>query len=122
MNPPTKINLNQKFSLFNDHWSPKIIGELNENFIKLVKFKGEFVWHAHQNEDELFIVIKGKLTIKFRDQDLTANLGEIILIPKGVEHCPCVEEEVWAMVIEPKTVVNTGDVDDVKTVKNLERI
>lgn len=122
MTTPTKINLNQKFSLFNDHWSPKIIGELNENFIKLVKFKGEFVWHSHQDEDELFIVIKGKLTIRFRDCDLIANPGEIILIPKGVEHCPCVEEEVWAMVIEPKTVVNTSDVDDVKTVKNLERI
>lgn len=122
MSTPIKINLNQKLSLFNDYWSPKIIGELNENFIKLVKFQGEFVWHSHKDEDELFIVIKGKLTIKFRDQDLTANPGEIILIPKGVEHCPSPEEEVWAMVIEPKTVINTGEVEDVKTVKDLERI
>ncbi len=117
-----KINLNQKLSLFNDYWSPKIIGQLNENFIKLVKFQGEFVQHSHKDEDELFIVIKGKLTIKFRDQDLTANPGEIILIPKGVEHCPSAEEEVWAMVIEPKTVINTGEVEDVKTAKDLERI
>ncbi|MBU6339550.1 MAG: cupin domain-containing protein [Rickettsiales bacterium] len=122
MSNPVKINLEQKFSLFKDHWSPKIIGELNENFIKLVKFQGDFVWHSHKDEDELFIIIKGKLVIKFRDRELTAIPGEIILIPKGVEHCPCVKEEVWAMVIEPKTVVNTGDVVDKKTVKDLEKI
>lgn len=122
MSTQLKINLNQKFSLFNDYWSPKIIGELNENFIKLVKLQGDFVWHSHKDEDELFIIIKGKLTIKFRDQDLTANPGEIILIPKGVEHCPSVEEEVWVMLIEPKTVINTGEVDDIKTVKNLTKI
>ena len=122
MTIPSKINLEQKFSLFNDHWSPKIIAELNENLIKLVKFQGEFVWHSHKDEDELFIVIKGELVIKFRDHDLTAHPGEIILIPKGVEHCPSVEEEVWAMIIEPKTVINTGEIIDAKTVRNLKKI
>jgi mannose-6-phosphate isomerase-like protein (cupin superfamily) len=78
--------------------------------------------HSHKDEDELFIVIKGELVIKFRDHDLVAFPGEIILIPKGVEHCPCVKDEVWAMVIEPKSVINTGEVDDIKTVKELERI
>lgn len=119
---PQKINLAEKFALFSDHWSPKIIGELNENFIKIVKFNGDFVWHHHEEEDELFIVIKGELTIKFRDGDLTAKPGEMILVPKKVEHCPSVKEEVWAMLVEPKTVLNTGNVYDKKTVKNLEII
>lgn len=122
MADPIKINLEHKFSLFEDHWSPKIIGELNENFIKLVKFQGEFVWHSHKDEDELFIVIKGKLVIKFRNYTLTAFPGEIILIPKGIEHCPCVDDEVWAMLIEPKSVVNTGDVEETRTAKELKKI
>ncbi len=122
MTKAIKINLAEKFAIFNDHYSPKIIGDLNENFIKLVKFQGDFVWHDHKNEDELFIVIKGELIIKFRDGDIIANPGEMILIPKGVEHCPSPKEEVWAMLIEPKTVINTGDIEDKKTVKNLERI
>lgn len=122
MSKPTKINLDEKFALFSDHWSPKIIGDLNENFIKIVKFKGDFVWHSHEEEDELFIVIKGELIIKFRDCILTAKPGEMILVPKKVEHCPSPKEEVWAMVIEPKTTRNTGDVYDVKTAENLERI
>lgn len=119
---PKKINLAEKFALFSDHWSPKIIGELNDNFIKLAKFQGDFVWHKHDDEDELFIVIKGELIIKFRDQTLSAKPGEMILVPKKVEHCPCPKEEVWAMLIEPKTVLNTGDVQDEKTVEKLERI
>jgi mannose-6-phosphate isomerase-like protein (cupin superfamily) len=122
MSKPIKINLDEKFALFSDHWSPKIIGELNENFVKLVKFKGDFVWHHHENEDELFIVIKGELTIKFRDRDLIAKPGEMILVPKKIEHCPAPKEEVWAILVEPKTVLNTGNVYDKKTVKNLERI
>jgi len=122
MKEAIKINLAEKFAIFNDHYSPKIIGDLNENFIKLVKFQSEFVWHDHKDEDELFIVIKGELIIKFCDKDILANPGEMILIPKGVEHCPSLKEEVWAMLIEPKTVVNIGDVKDKKTVKNLERI
>jgi mannose-6-phosphate isomerase-like protein (cupin superfamily) len=88
MSKPEKINLDEKFALFFDHWSPKIIGELNENFIKVVKFQGEFVWHSHEEEDELFIVIKGQLIIKFLDHVLTANPGEMILVPKKVKHCP----------------------------------
>ncbi len=117
-----KVNLAEKFALFTDHWSPKIVGEINDNFVKLVKFQGDFVWHSHDHEDELFIVIKGELIIKFRDGVLVANPGEMVLVPKKVEHCPCPKEEVWAMVIEPKTVVNTGNVEDIKTVKVLERI
>lgn len=122
MKEPQKINFEEKFALFSDHWSPKIIGELNENFIKLVKFQGDFVWHSHKDEDELFIVIKGELIIKFRDRVLTANPGEMILVPKNVEHCPSPKKEVWALVIEPKTVLNTGEVQNEKTVHNLEKI
>lgn len=122
MKSPKKINLEEKFSLFSDHWSPKVLGELNDNLIKIAKFKDEFTWHSHENEDELFIVIKGELIIKFRDSDLTAKEGEMILVPKGVEHCPYAKEEVWAMLIEPKTVLNTGDVENDKTVKNLKEI
>lgn len=122
MSDAQKINLSEKFALFNDHWSPKIIADLNENFVKLVKFQGDFVWHKHDAEDELFIVIKGELIIKFRDKILTANPGEMILVPKGVEHCPAPKEEVWAMLIEPKTVINTGDVYDEKRVEKLDRI
>jgi mannose-6-phosphate isomerase-like protein (cupin superfamily) len=121
MTAATKINLAEKFALFNDHWSPKIIGDLNENFIKIVKFQGDFVWHDHE-EDELFIVIKGELLIKFRDGELVAKEGELILVPRKVEHCPAPKEEVWAMLIEPKTIVNTGKVYDEKTVTDLERI
>ncbi len=119
---PKKINLDQKFSLFSDHWNPKIIAEINDNYVKLVKFRGEFVWHQHKDEDELFIVIKGNLTIKFRDHDLFASEGEMILVPKGVEHCPTANEEVLVMLIEPKTVVNTGEIKDEKTIKELEVI
>lgn len=122
MKTATKISLAEKFSLFQGHYQPKIIGELNEDFIKIVKIKGDFVWHDHKNEDELFLVIKGTLTIKFRGYDLVANPGEMILIPKGVEHCPTSEEESWAMLIEPKSVINTGDIEGEKTVKNPERL
>jgi len=119
---PQKINLAEKFALFSEYWRPKIVGDLNENYLKLVKLKNDFVWHRHENEDELFIVIKGELVIKFRDGDIIANPGEMILIPKNVEHCPSAKEEVWVMLVEPKSVINTGDVYDEKTVKNLERI
>lgn len=111
------INLTEKFNLFSEHWSPKIVGELNESHVKLVKVQGEFVWHHHDNEDELFFVVKGVLTIKLRDKDLTIREGEFAIIPKGVEHMPVADAEVWIMLLEPKTTLNTGNVTDEKTVE-----
>jgi mannose-6-phosphate isomerase-like protein (cupin superfamily) len=110
------VHLAQKLSLFQDYWSPKIVGELNENYIKVAKFKGEFLWHKHDNEDELFLVLKGTLVIHLRDQDLTLNEGDFVVIPKGVEHKPVATEETHALLIEPKSVVNTGDVADERTI------
>lgn len=111
-----KVNLTQKFNLFNEYWSPRIAGELNDVYVKLVKLKGEFVWHHHEAEDELFWVIKGRLLIKFRDHDLWLDEGEFAIIPKGVEHMPVAEEEVHVVLIEPKTTVNTGNVQNKRTV------
>ena len=116
------INLNQKFTLFHDYWSPKIAGELNDTYIKLVKLKGEFVWHQHEQEDELFLVIKGHLLIKLRDRDIHLNKGEFAIIPKGIEHLPIAEEEVHVLLLEPKTTLNTGDIKNDRTVANPEWI
>lgn len=110
-----KINLANKFSLFNEYWSPRIAGELNDSHVKLVKLKGEFIWHHHEYEDELFWVVRGKLLIKFRDRDLWLDEGELVIIPKGVEHMPVAEEEVHVVLIEPKTTVNTGNVQNERT-------
>lgn len=117
-----KINLSEKYSLFDDHWSPKIVGELNHTFIKLAKFKGNFVWHKHDNEDELFFVVSGKLLIKLREQDIHLNAGEFVIIPKGVEHLPIAEEEACVMLIEPKSTLNTGDADSDLKQEKLARI
>ncbi|HMM22435.1 MAG TPA: cupin domain-containing protein [Selenomonadales bacterium] len=117
-----KVVLSQKFSLFAERWSPKIVGELNDSYIKLAKLKGEFVWHHHDHEDELFLVVKGKLLIKFRDKDVLLDEGEFIVIPKGVEHLPVADQEVHVMLIEPKTTLNTGNVVNERTVENLNRI
>ena len=117
-----KINLNQKLSLFHEHWNPKIVGEMNDSYIKLAKLQGEFDWHHHDNEDELFFVIKGQLTIKFRDKDLVLSAGELVVIPKGVDHLPVAAEEVHVMLIEPKGTLNTGNVVTEKTKQVLERI
>jgi mannose-6-phosphate isomerase-like protein (cupin superfamily) len=111
------INIAQKFSLINEHWSPRIAGELNDSHIKLAKLLGEFVWHQHDNEDEMFLVVKGKLLIKLRDRDLVINEGEFVIIPKGVEHCPAAKEEVHVMLLEPKSTVNTGDQKNERTVE-----
>lgn len=111
-----KVNLAQKFSLFNEYWSPRITGELNDAHVKLAKLKGEFVWHHHEAEDELFWVVKGRLLIKFRDRDVWLEEGELLIIPKGVEHLPVAEEEVHVVLIEPKTTVNTGNVQNERTV------
>ncbi len=117
-----KVNLENKLGLFNEYWSPKIVGDLNDSHVKLAKFKGEFVWHKHDNEDELFFIIKGNLLIKFRDGDVQLQEGEFIVIPKGVEHLPIAEEEVHVMLIEPKATLNTGDVNNSLTKTDLDRI
>lgn len=117
-----KINLEEKFDLFSEYWSPKIVGELNDIHVKLAKFKGEFVWHKHDNEDELFFIVKGSLLIKFRDHDIHLQEGEFLIIPKGIEHCPIADEEVHVMLLEPKSTINTGDVESGFTKKNLDKI
>ena len=111
-----KVNLTQKFNLFNEYWNPKIAGELNDSYVKLAKLKGEFVWHQHEAEDELFLVVKGKLLIKLRDRDIWLEEGEFVIIPKGIEHMPVAEEEVHIMLIEPKSTLNTGNVQNERTV------
>ena len=110
-----KINLAEKFGLFNEYWSPKIVGELNGSYIKLAKLKGEFDWHHHENEEEMFLVVKGELIFKFRDVDIAINAGEFIVIPRGVEHLPVAPEEVHVMLIEPKETLNTGNIINEKT-------
>jgi mannose-6-phosphate isomerase-like protein (cupin superfamily) len=112
------INIAQKFQLFQETWNPKIVGELNDSYVKLAKLKGEFVWHQHEEEDELFLVMHGRLLIKLRQQDLWLNEGEFAIIPKGVEHCPVAEEEVHVMLLEPKSTINTGDVKNERTVES----
>lgn len=116
------VDLKEKFSQFSDHWSPKIVGELNGQLVKLAKLKGEFVWHHHENEDELFMVMKGELTIKFRDKDIQLNEGQFFIIPRGIEHMPVAKEECHVMLFEPNTVLNTGNVVNEKTLKKIEKI
>ena len=110
------VDIAQKFSMFSEYWHPRIAGELNDSYVKLAKFKGEFVWHKHEHEDELFWVIQGTLVIKLRDGDITLRPGQFAIIPKGVEHMPVAAEEVHAILLEPKTTVNTGDVSNERTV------
>lgn len=117
-----KVNIKEKFASFQELWSPKIAGEVNESHVKLVKLKGEFVWHHHETEDELFLVLKGRLLIKLRDQDVWLDEGEFVVIPKGVEHLPVAEEEVHVMLLEPKSTLNTGNVLNERTVSDPERI
>lgn len=107
--PNLPIDLAQKYSLFTEHWSPKVVARLNDYEIKLVKLEGEFVWHRHDETDELFLVISGELTIQLRDGDVTLGPGQMFVVPRGVEHCPIAAGEVHAMLIEPAGVVNTGD-------------
>ena len=111
------VNLAQKLALFQEYWSPKVVGELNDNYLKVVKLKGEFVWHKHDDADELFLVLQGRLVIRLRDQEITLNEGEFVVVPRGVEHQPFAADEVHALLIEPKSVVNTGDAtDDARTI------
>ncbi len=117
-----KVNLSEKLSRVNEYWSPKIVGELNDSYVKVVKLKGEFLWHHHENEDELFLVVKGSLVIRFRDRDVRLAPGEFVIVPKGVEHMPVAEEEVHVVLLEPKSTLNTGNVKNERTLPQLERI
>jgi mannose-6-phosphate isomerase-like protein (cupin superfamily) len=117
-----KINLAQKLSKIKEHWSPKIIGEVNDVYIKLVKFQGEFVWHHHEGEDELFYVLKGVMKMKLRSGDIAIDEGECIIIPRGVEHMPVADEEVSLMLIEPKSTLNTGNIQSERTVRDPDHI
>ncbi|MDA9262488.1 cupin domain-containing protein [bacterium] len=106
-----KINLEEKFSLFNDHWSPKVLGEMNGQQVKIAKVKGAFVWHDHANEEELFLIIKGTLKLVFENETVVLNEGEILIIPRGVPHKPIADEEVWLLLFEPASKKHTGDVE-----------
>ncbi|WP_414984411.1 cupin domain-containing protein [Cloacibacterium sp.] len=117
-----KITLSEKFSLFSEYWSPKIVGELNGQNVKLAKFKGEFVWHKHDNEDEMFLVVDGILKIEFRDKTVTLNKNEFLIVPKGVEHKPVAENEVLVMLFEPASTLNTGDTENELTKHQLDWI
>jgi len=116
------VNLAAKFRLFDEYWSPKIVGELNDAYVKLVKVKGEFVWHHHETEDERFFVVKGRLLLKFRDRDVWVEEGEFVIVPRGVEHLPVAAEETHVMLLEPKSTLNTGNVRNERTVSELDRI
>jgi mannose-6-phosphate isomerase-like protein (cupin superfamily) len=118
----TKINLAEKLARFTDRWNPKIVADLNDSHVKLVKVQGEFVWHQHAEEDELFIVLQGELTIELRDGQVTLGPGELVVIPKGTEHRPVAREEVHLMLIEPKAIRHTGDVVTDRTVHEYARI
>ena len=121
-----KVNLAQKFSLFSDQYSPKIAGELNDFYVKLVKFRGPFVWHHHDEEDELFFVVKGTMRMGVREngveREIVVGPGEFIIMPHGVEHCPSADEEVQVMLLEPKSTLNTGNVESESTLRELEKV
>lgn len=117
-----KVNLAEKLALFDEHWSPKIVGELNDQHVKLVKFLGEFVWHHHEEEDELFLVVKGRFKMEFRHRSVEVGEGEFIVVQRGVEHRPVAEEEVHVMLFEPASTLNTGNVTSELTAAELDRI
>lgn len=112
----SKISIDEKFRIFSEHWSPRIVAEANESYVKLARFKGEFIWHRHENEDELFLVVSGEITVKFRDQEITLKNGELLVVPRGVEHKPVAESEAQVLMIEPKSTVNTGNIENERTV------
>lgn len=117
-----KVNVFEKLSLFSDHWNPKIVGELNGQQVKLIKFLGEFVWHLHENEDELFYVIKGKFVMQFRNREVEVVENEFLIVPRGIEHRSVAEEEVSVMVFEPKSAINTGNVESDLTRRILDKL
>lgn len=116
------VNLAEKFSKFQDYCNPRVIGEVNDCHVKAVKLKGEFIWHHHDNEDELFLVVKGTLRMRFRDHEAMVHEGEFVIVPRGVEHLPVADEEVHIMLLEPKSTLNTGNVTNERTVRQLERL
>ena len=122
MDSADKVNIAQKLSMFDMHWSPKIVGELNGQHVKLVKFLGEFVWHHHDDEDEMFLVVDGRFRMEFRDREVWIEEGEFIVVPRGVQHRPVAEEEASVMLFEPATTLNTGNVTGEMTVVELDRI
>ncbi|HZR29428.1 MAG TPA: cupin domain-containing protein [Terriglobales bacterium] len=117
-----KVNLAEKFTHFTDYCNPRIVGEVNDCHVKVVKLKGEFIWHHHENEDELFLVVKGRLLMKLRDGDVAIDEGEFFIVPRGVEHCPVAEQETHIVLIEPRSTLNTGNLRNERTVAELERI
>ena len=117
-----KVNIEEKFKLFQEQWSPKIIGEVNDTYVKAVKFQGDFVWHHHDTEDDMFLVVKGRMTMKLRDGDVELKEGEFFIVPHGVEHCPVAEEEAHVLLLEPKSTLNTGNVQNERTLPELERV
>ncbi len=122
MQMTTKVNLAQKFEQFSELWTPKIVGELNGQHVKLARFQGDFTWHSHEKEDELFLVIQGRLRMDFRDRSEWLEQGELIIVPRGVEHKPFADEEVLVMLFEPASTVNTGKEKNDFTVVNPEKI
>jgi mannose-6-phosphate isomerase-like protein (cupin superfamily) len=117
-----KVNLAEKLALIGDHWRPRVVGELNGQHVKLVKFQGEFVWHDHAGEDEMFLVVKGRFRMEFRDRTVDLAAGEFLIVPRGVEHRPVAEEEVEVLLFEPAEIAHTGNVDSPLTVREWERI
>jgi mannose-6-phosphate isomerase-like protein (cupin superfamily) len=117
-----KVNIAQALGRFDEYWSPRVAGAVNDMQVKLVKLKGEFVWHQHEHEDELFLVVNGRLRMRLRDRDIIVEPGEFIIMPAGVEHLPVAEEETHVMLFEPKGTLNTGNVRNERTVENLERL
>jgi mannose-6-phosphate isomerase-like protein (cupin superfamily) len=117
-----KVNIREKLALFSDHWNPRVVGELNGQHVKLVKFQGEFVWHDHADEDEMFLVVHGSFRMDFRDRSVTLNEGDFIIVPRGVEHRPVAEQEVEVMLFEPAQIKHTGDVESELTVHGFQRI
>src|SRR5215203_1520635 len=117
-----KVNLTEKLATFSDHFNPRIIAELNGQHVKLVKFKGEFTWHHHDKEDELFYVVKGSFDMQLRDQTVTVNAGEFLVMPKGVEHCPYAKDEVEILLFEPAGTLNTGNIENEMTRKDLQHL
>ena len=117
-----KVNLTEMFGRFQDPWKPKIVGEVNDSFVKLVKFKGEFVWHHHDHEDEMFLVVKGRMRMQLRNEEIKVAPGEFIIIPHGVEHKPVADEETEVLLFEPNSTLNTGNVRNERTVPTLDRL
>lgn len=117
-----KVNLAEKFAMFRDHWSPRLVGELNDQHVKLVKFQGEFVWHQHKDEDELFLVVRGEFRMEFRDRSVDLHAGEFLIVPRGVEHRPVADVEVEVLLFEPAATLNTGSAGGERTVREVKRL